>query len=240
MARIKGIPRSRATVRLFVAAIALASAQAQASVTSFSTYAGFQGATLSLSEFGFDSFAPGGGSTQSYLGNPVSPAGSGVAFTALESIVSDPGIHGGGYSLANTTYTGKSNSVSETTPNTITATVTGAPTAVGFYFGSFNFSDLPLSVKVTSNGTDTTFGSLTLPSSVTLPATTDPYVFNFIGFTSTSAITQVVFTQAAPGDVMDIQRFSVGSIAAIPEPSIPALFVLGLALIGTIIRRKSR
>ena len=166
MAPIKGVSNLRAAMRLFVVAIAVASASAQAVVNSFSDYATFQSAAQSLATFNFNNFAPDAGTSQSYFGNPVSPAGSEVAFTALESIVSDPLIYGGGYPPT-VIYTGKS-ADPQATLNTITATMTGM-TAIGFYYGSSNFFSSPLSVKVTSNGTDTTFGALTLPSSVTLP-----------------------------------------------------------------------
>ena len=245
MAFIKGVLNLRTGVRLFVAAITIASASAQAAVTSFSDYPTFQSAALGLSTYGFNDFDPGGGNSQPFGSVGVTPTGSGVTFSSDNSFVTARGV------FANTVlptdaviYMGFSVPPgSDPISSTITAGLPTGATAVGFYFGSVNYFGTPLEIKVTSNsGTVvTTFGSLTPASSVTMPADTNPYIFNFIGFTSSSAITQVVFnTEPASNNDLNIYTFSVGSIAAIPEPSIPALFVLGLALIGTIIRRKSR
>ena len=233
MAPIKGVSNLRAAMRLFVVAIAVASASAQAVVNSFSDYATFQSATSGLlPSYNFVEF---GSAFTSFAGNPVIPNGSGVSFTSDDSSTARRGEYASGIDPTEAIiYSGLTSAVSLTNLSTVTVALQTSATAIGFYFGSYSYFGTPLEVNVTSNNVVTTF------SSVTLPDNTNPYVFNFIGFTSPSAITQVVFTQPNPNNGLNIHTFSVGSIAAIPEPSIPALFVIGLALIGTIVRRKSR
>ena len=238
MARIKGVSNLRAAMRLFVAAIAVASASAHAVVTSFSVFGSFQSATTGLSPYDFVEF---GAQFKGVGSNPITPAGSGVSFYSNDSSTARRGEYASGIAPTEAIiYSGLTTAVSPTNLSTVTVALQTSATAIGFYFGSYNYFGTPLKINVTSNNVVTTFGSLTPTSGVTLPANTNPYVFNFIGFTSPSEITQVIFTQPNPNNGLNIHTFSVGSIAAIPEPSIPALFVIGLALIGTIVRRKSR
>ena len=234
MGRIEGFFNLRAATSLIVAAIAIASTSAQAVVTPFSSYMTFENAASGLTtyDFGLVPLPPFGSGA-------VTPANSGVSFSSDNSFVSPRGDFSPIPPTDIIVYTGLSTTVSEATPSTVTVGLAGA-TAIGFYFGAYDFFGTPLAIKVTSNSTGATFDSVTSTFSVTLPANNNPYLFSFIGFTSPSDITQVVFTQPDPNNGLHILTFSVGSIAAIPEPSIPALFVLGLALIGTIVRRKSR
>ncbi len=224
----------KSALKVFVASLAFAAASAQAVVgpTAYYDFTTFSNATLGGlggDGFVFDSLAPGGGTTESFFGNPVTVAGSGVSFTANESIIADAGALGN----PSVIYTAKTN----TFPNTITATLTGA-TAIGFYYGSYNVTNSVLNATVTAGGSDYTFGSLIAPSTLTLGPVANTY--NFVGFTSlaTATITKVVFTQAGTDNALDIQRFHVGTIAAIPEPSAALMFGVGLALLGAIGRRR--
>ncbi len=216
----------KSALKVFVASLAFAAASAHAVVgpSPYYDFTSFSSATLGGlggTEFNFDSFNPGGGGTQSYFGDPVAVAGSGVSFTANESIIADIGSFGNPTVI----YTAKTG----IPPNTITATLTGA-TAIGFYYGSYNHASSPLTAIVTSSGIDS------LPFALTLPAVTNTY--NFVGFTSTETITKVMFTQDVNDNALDIQRFYVGTIAAIPEPSAALMFGVGLALLGAIGRRR--
>lgn len=227
----------KSALKFLVASLAFATMSAhavvlvQVAVAPHYDFASFSSATvggLGGVEYNFNELNPGGGTTQSYFGNPVLVAGSGMSFTADESIIADIGV------LGNPTviYTAKTGT---SDPNTITATTAGA-TAIGFYFGSYNIANSPLTVTLTANGVESSFGSLSLPSSIALPAVSNTY--NFVGFTSAQAITKIVFTQAPGDNALDIQRFFVGSAAPVPEPSLPIMFGVGLALIGAIGRRR--
>ncbi len=220
----------KSALKVFVASLAFAAGSAHAVVgpSPYYDFTSFSSATLGGAggiEYVFDSLAPGGGNTQSFFGNPVTVAGSGVSFTANESIVADAGV------LGNPTviYSAKTGTAD---PNSITATLTGA-TALGFYYGSYLVADSVLTATVTAGGLDYTFGSLTPPSTLTLGPAINTY--NFVGFTSVATITQVVFTQALNDNALDIQRFYV---AVIPEPSVALMFGAGLALLGAIGRRR--
>ena len=222
----------KSALKVFVASLAFAaaSANAVAGPSEYYDFTSFSSATLGGAggtEYVFDSLAPGGGNTQSFLGNPVIVAGSGVSFTANESLVADAGV------LGNPTviYSAKTGTGD---PNSITATLTGA-TALGFYYGSYLVANSVLNTTVTAGGLDYTFGSLTPPSTLNLGLIN---TYNFVGFTSVATITKVVFTQAVNDNALDIQRFYVGTVAAIPEPSVALMFGAGLALLGAIGRRR--
>ena len=222
----------KSALKVFVASLAFAAASAHAVVgpSPYYDFTSFSSATLGGAggtEYVFDSLAPGGGNTQSFLGNPVIVAGSGVSFTANESIVADAGV------LGNPTviYSAKTGTAD---PNSITAALTGA-TALGFYYGSYLVANSVLNATVTAGGQDYTFGCLTPPSTLNLGLIN---TYNFVGFTSVATITKVVFTQAVNDNALDIQRFYVGTVAAIPEPSVALMFGAGLALLGAIGRRR--
>ena len=227
----------KAAMKLLATALAFGTISAHAfvlvpvTVSPYYDFTSFSSATVGGAggvEYNFNDLNPGGGTTQSYFGNPVPVAGSGVSFTADESIISDIGV------LGNPTviYTAKTATAD---PNTITATTSGA-SAIGFYFGSYLIANSPLTVTVTANGIESSFGSFTPASSVMLPANTNTY--NFVGFTTNGSISKVVFTQAPSDNALDIQRFFVGSAAPVPEPSLAMMFGVGLALIGAIGRRR--
>ena len=222
----------KSALKVFVASLAFAAASAHAVVgpSAYYDFTSFSSATLGGlggSEFVFDSLAPGGGNTQSFLGNPVTVVGSNVSFTANESIIADAGVFGNS-TVIYTAKTGTSD------PNSITATL-GA-TAIGFYYGSYLVIDSVLNATVTADGSDYTFGNLIAPSTLNLGPLANTY--NFVGFTSTATITKVIFTQAVSDNALDIQRFYVGTITAIPEPSVALMFGVGLALLGAIARRR--
>ena len=223
----------KSALKVFVASLAFAaaSANAVAGPSEYYDFTSFSSATLGGAggtEYVFDSLAPGGGNTQSFFGNPVTVAGSGVSFTANESIVADAGVLAGNPTVIYSAKTGAAD------PNSITAALTGA-TALGFYYGSYLVANSVLNATVTAGGQDYTFGSLTPPSTLNLGLIN---TYNFVGFTSVATITKVVFTQAVNDNALDIQRFYVGTVAAIPEPSVALMFGAGLALLGAIGRRR--
>ena len=227
----------KSALKAFIVSVVFAATPVQAVVGPSAHYdfTSFSSATLGGvggTEYVFDSLAPGGGNTLSFFGNPVTVAGSGVSFTADESIIADAGVLGGIPGNPTVIYTAKTGT---SDPNSITATLTGA-TAVGFYYGSYLVTNSVLNATVTAGGLDYTFGSLTPPSTLNLGPVNNTY--NFVGFTSVATITKVVFIQAASDNALDVQRFYVGSIAAVPEPSAALMFGVGLALLGAIGSRR--
>lgn len=217
----------KSALKFFVASLAFATASAHAVVgpSAYYDFTSFSSATLGGlggSEFNFDSFNPPGGNVLPLGGSPVPVPGSGVSFEAADAFIADALLYGNPTII----YTAK---VVTTFPNTITATLTGA-TAIGFYYGSYAYAGTPLTAIVTSSGIDSSPFALTLPS----PSNT----YNFVGFTSDATISKVVFTQDATDNALDIQRFYVGTIAAVPEPSAALMFGVGLALLGVIGSRR--
>ena len=205
-------------VQLLVLAGAFFGAAAQAAVTPYFTFASFSAAVTGAVENSFEGIADPGGS---YPYHASALTLSGVSFAAngsgfvIDGIVNPfPG---------NPSYF----SAQTGTPiNSLTVTPVGSESAMGFYYGMYN-PPVDSNLSLVVNG-----GS---PIGLTIDSANTT---KFVGITSTSPITSLVFTNANNSDTIELTKFVIAT--AIPEPSIPALFVIGLALIGTIVRRKSR
>ena len=216
---------TKSTIKALLAGLALAATASHAAgVSTFFAPSSFVSGTTYV----FDQFDPGFGLENSYLGNPVSVTGSGVSLQANESKVF--GLSSVGY-LSDIVYSAKT-ADTDASPNAITAIISGDVKAIGFYLGSYNYPGTPYSAVVTSDSIDYSFSGLSVPVSTN--------TFGFVGFSSTSAITKIVFTQPSPNNALDVQKFTIGSVTPVPEPSIYAMFGAGLALFGMIGRRRSR
>ena len=196
-------------------------ATAQSAVTSYTSQSSFNLSSVGLLGFDFDGIASAGEA-------PFFPAGvtrGPVTFSATSSFVIDSG-NGQGNPVP--VFSGQS---PNSTPNPVTATLSGA-TAIGFFYGSYLASGLSFTATVTA-GSDASF-SLALPSVINN--------YKFVGFTSNTPITKVVFNSSVDSvdiNAFDVAFFQVGSIAApIPEPSIALMFGVGLALLGAIGKRR--
>lgn len=216
--------RTKVVLKLLTVGLALVTATAQAvgGVTPFSDPASFTTKTT----YTFNEFDPGFGLDVSFFGDPVTVTASGVSLKADESKVF--GLSTVGY-LSDIVYSGKSGDT-VTIPNTVTATLTGNIKAIGFYVGSFNYPGTSFSVIATSQGTDYDLGTFTLPAVAN--------TFGFVGFSSSQAISKIVFGQESPTNAFDIQKFVVGSVTPVPEPGMPMLLGAGLALLAVARRRR--
>jgi len=220
------LTRKNSSLKMLLAGLAFAATASHAAVTPFFNPANIVAGT----EYVFNQYDPGYGLETSFLGFPVTVTGSGVSFKAGESKVF--GLSTVGY-MADIVYSAKTDDPS-TSPNALTATISGAVKTIGFYLGSYNDSGTPFSAVVTAGGSDYSFSA-----GLALPAA--PNTFGFVGFTSPTAITKVVFTQPAPYNALDVQKFTTSNVAAVPEPSAYAMFGAGLALFGMIgLRRRRR
>lgn len=192
---------------------------AHANVTSYTSASSFNAASIGLTDFDFEGIVGPGEATFFPSGVTRGP----LSFSATSIFVIDPGFGSG-----NPVAILSGQSASPPAPNPVTATLGGA-TAISFSFGSYLVSGLPLSVVVTA-GSDAVF-NLAMPASIN--------TYNFVGFTSDTAITKVVLNSDSQDiSVFDISRFQVGSIAPVPEPAAALMFGIGLALMGAIGRRR--
>lgn len=161
---------------------------------------------------------------------PTSVSTAGVTFSALSGTlyIYDP--------IAQPAYAPSTFiSVQDGAPSTanVLKAMHAGTTAIGFSYGDYvNNSGSTLSVTITTtSGVEPAITSVALPG---LP-------LKFVGFTSTSAIKSVVFTQTSTNAAgFDVTRVLVGTALPVPEPSTYAMFGAGLALLGMIGRRRSR
>ena len=192
---------------LAFAAALVFSAAASAQTTTFTSAATF------LANVAPGSYTEGFGDP-SFSGDPsASFSGGAFAYT-----VSAPGgLYG------SSTFLG-TNLPSEA----LTITFTGAPvTAVGGNFWATNISDTFQATPITlslSNGTTTTFTPISETSG------------SFRGFTSSLAITSLTIVSTA-AVYAGMDNFTVGAVAAIPEPGTWLLMALG---VGGLLLRNAR
>lgn len=111
----------------------------------------------------------------------------------------------------------------------------GGVRGIGFYYGAVNTPISPtigVSVFTTLGGATPDNYSISFAQAI---GASDSY--QFVGFLAagTGKITQVVFTRV--GDPDSVAMRSV-LVTAVPEPSLPLMLVVGLGLIGMVVRRK--
>jgi hypothetical protein len=119
--------------------------------------------------------------------------------------------------------------------NTVRIDVSGAGTsALGFGYGSTIFGGSDLTVTVSGAS-----GSL---GTETIALATTSSTARFFGLVSTTPITRIEIAASIVGQARELNVFnlSVGTVAAVPEPSPGLMFGIGLALIGAVVRRKTR
>jgi hypothetical protein len=199
--------------------------QAHASIIVYTDRASFTAATSSLTTIDFNGIAPAN-SYNAYGTGPLTL--SGVTFTGNGSMyIIDPGYYGfsyGGGGFLNSDYN---------PPNTVmAASLPSGTTAFGTDYGGL-FS-----------GGSTTF-VITLSTGDTVTATTTKSVqggsLDFVGITSTTAITSVSLAMPDSPYYNAIDNFSFGTAAPVPEPgSLTLLGVGAFGLIGYSWRRKRK
>jgi len=188
-------------------------AQASASVIEYTDVTLFNAAVPGATSYNFEGIAPVNGFSV------VSPTVGGVAFTAPNStpfVIGDnfygPDTFGGA-----AFFSGQGPLIG---PSNVTATLTSGVTAIGFFYGPGD--DAGGAITVTLSTGDVF--SLAIP---------DVGTADFVGFTSTTPITSVAFTEAGYG--MDIVQFE----ATTPVPIPAAIYLIGSGLIGLMgIKRK--
>jgi hypothetical protein len=110
--------------------------------------------------------------------------------------------------------------------NTMTAVHAGT-TAIGFLYGDYITSGAALTATLSTGDV------------VVLPVANG--TLKFVGFTSATPITSVLFTQSSINTMsFDVTKVYTGTALPVPEPSAYAMFGAGLALFGMIGRRRSR
>jgi hypothetical protein len=185
----------------------------------------------------FDSFFVYGNTFSSFGLSPVTLTPSGTAPAGSPSIdissLSDGYVHYaayGGYGVS--LFQGVVDPFSH---NTIRIDISGTGTsALGFGYGSTNFVGSDLIVTVI--GASGTLGTDTIALALTASTA------QFLGLVSTTPITRIEIAASIVGDARELNVFnlSVGTVAAVPEPSPGLMFGIGLALIGAVVRRKTR
>ena len=127
------------------------------------------------------------------------------------------GLLSGGYSFAS-----------------ITATLAGAYTAVGLYFGN---DDTCCASGV--NATLSVYSGASFLGSVTVAGNMNDYADQFIGLSSTEGFDRVVLSYDSGNLYVFADDVRVGSaVAAVPEPETYALLLGGLGLVGWMARRR--
>ncbi len=206
--------RSGTKMAFLVVALGLA-VEAKASLTVYHNASDYQAATTGLTTIDFNGIASSGGFV-SYGNGPLTL--SGVDFTSNGSMfVIDPGFYGSPYGEG-----GFLNSDFTQPNNIITATLPGPATAIGMNFGGLFSGGIVDFMLTFSDGS-------------TVNASTTQSIgggsLDFIGVTSTVALTSVQITMPDTPYYNAIDNFSVG-LSAVPEPSTMATAGLAVLLCG--------
>ena len=198
-------------------------APASATVTEFTSMAAFNAAVSGETTYNFEGIAPAGG----YINVPSGGITvGGVTFSdnypGNNAYVIDANAFYANYGAS--FFSGQSNEGGDTAY--VNATLLSGVTAIGFSYGSYLDPSLPFTVTLSTGD----IFNLLLP-------TTRGIDTDFVGFTSDTPITSVLFT--LPGRVlaMDITQFEVGSAAPVPEPSTFLLIGAGLGGLALLKRR---
>jgi hypothetical protein len=191
--------------------LALSAAPASASVTEYTSITAFNAAVSGATTYNFEGIAP------SFSNIVVTPTIGGVTFTAdaypgnIPFVIDASGTAFYGVSF----FSGQSTTPS-TSPSNVVATLAGA-TAIGFTYGSYTNSTAPFTVTLSTGD----MFSLVTPAVYGVGS-------GFVGFTSSSPITSVVFAEPG-GYAFDVASFTVASV---PEPETWAMLLAGLGLVG--------
>jgi hypothetical protein len=178
---------------------------------------------------GGGNFSSVGVTAVTLMPSSTAPAGSpSIAISSLSAGYAHYAAYGGyGVTLFQ--------SVDDFNLNTVRIDVSGAGTsALGFDYGSTIFSGSDLTVTIT--------GALGSLGTETIALADGTSTARFFGLVSTTPITRIEIAANVVGQARELNVFnlSVGTVAAVPEPSLGLMFGIGLALIGAVARRKTR
>lgn len=212
----------------FATLLALLAPAAQAQISVKTTESSFDAAVVSGSKttFLFDGLtAP---EDTKYLGTlpiTVGPA----TFAATDGWIYDGGAYSGfgGASYFETLTGGVG---AET--NVLSITFTTGVSAFGLRYGALNLDGAGQPLSLSVNGSP-------LVATALMPLVSGQT--SFVGFVSSGAlITSITITQpSTSGTFLNVTQFVTAIATPVPEPSLGLLFGVGLALVGTIARRKS-
>ena len=203
-----------ARLTLGLAVLAFNTQLASAQVTEYTDQASFDAAASGLGNFNFQGIAPNNTAWfgDVNVGGFGFSAGSGSDWVINPTGGPNPPLYGGASFFSATT--------ADAAPSQVVCTLSGA-TALGFTFGDYVDSAIPLTVTLSGGESFT----LTTPSNAGFDT-------GFVGFVSSTPISSVTF--ADQGFAVDIVNFQA-SATSVPEPGTLALMatgLLGTALLG--------